>query len=275
MRSSLKVYLLICLALLSNAVYAEYKTVKICNDIGEWAPYFYFERTQDGSKTGKIVGATVDSLEAIFDYLGIEYVFELLPWKRCLAFVERFNKSQNYEMFSEAGVNTWRQERFLNTREPVYKRTDVFYYNTDKFPGGPDIKTVEDMAGFKLCVGAGLSFERYVKAGLDESLFDVSHKSDYIDVIRKISLGFCDIMPANLAIVEGGVRVKQFRLPNNVAYIPDITISQPFYYHYWISKTSPRAEWLRDKIDDAIRALKASGEWEQIYLKYLSKGSGL
>lgn len=78
------------------------KTVRICNDSGEWAPYFYYERNSDGTKSDKLVGATIDSLDAIFKIIGLPYTFELLPWKRCLAYVERFDKTQTYEMFSEA-----------------------------------------------------------------------------------------------------------------------------------------------------------------------------
>lgn len=114
-----------------------------------------------------------------------------------------------------------------------------------------------------------------MKAGLDPKFVDTSHKTDYIDVIRKISLGYCDIMPANLAIVEGGVKVGQFQLPKNISYTKDITLDRPFFYHYWIAKTSPRAIELKTKIDNAIIQLKKSGEWEKIYSHYLSNGSGL
>jgi polar amino acid transport system substrate-binding protein len=271
----LKLVLFIFVAFLANSLFAKEQPVKICNDSGEWAPYFYYERTEDGKKTDKIVGATIDSLDAIFAKIDMEYVFELRPWKRCVAYVERYDKAQNFEMFSEAGMNSWRQERFLPTKEPVYKRINVFYYNSDQFPNGLNIKTVKDMEQYKICVAAGFSFERYVKSGLNQALVDVSHKSDYFDVIRKISRGFCDIMPANLAVVEGGERVKQFRLPDNVTYAPDTTIDEAFYYYYWIAKTSPRAHVLRDKIDQAIKELKANGRWEAIYEQYLSTGSGL
>lgn len=270
----LGIYMEVWLILVSSLFAAE-KPVRICNDSGEWAPYFYYERKSDGTKTNKIVGATTDSLQAIFKIVGIEYSFELLPWKRCVAHVERFDKTQSYEMFSEAGVNSWRKERFLPTEEPVYKRTNVFYYNKDKFPKGITIRTVQEMEHYKICVGAGLSFERYVKAGLNPSLVDTSHKTDYFDVIRKISLGHCDIMPANLAIIEGGERIGQFVIPKNIATIPDTTIDDPFYYHYWIAKKSPRAKELQRRIDAAIRKLKQNGRWEAIYHRYLSGGSGL
>jgi polar amino acid transport system substrate-binding protein len=267
--------LLILIMGFASPLFAGEEPVRICNDSGEWAPYFYYERMADGIKTGRVVGATIDSLDAIFEIIGMDYEFDLLPWKRCVAFVDRYNKTCTYEMFSEAGVNSWRQEHFLKTKEPVYGRTNVFYYNKEKYPNGLNIKTVQDMEKYKICVPAGFSFERYVKAGLNKNLVDVSHKSDYFDIIRKISLGFCDILPANLAVVEGGEQVGQFRIPDNVAYELDITIKEPFYYYYWIARTSPRAKELRDKIDRAIIKLKKSGRWEKIYRKYLSSGSGL
>lgn len=271
----MKLFLVLIFTILNISLFAKDSIVRICNDSGEWAPYFYYERDNKGNKTDKLVGATVDSLDAIFKIAGLKYEFELVPWKRCLAFVERFDKAGNFEMFSEAGVNSWRKERYLHTNEPVYGRSNVFYYNKEKFPKGIDIKTVKDMEKYKICVGGGLSFERYVKAGLDPNLVDTSHKTDYIEVIRKISLGYCDIMPANLAIIEGGVKVKQFKLPKNIGYIKDVTIDNPFYYHYWISKKSTRAKELREKIDSAIKTLKESGEWEKIYKRYISNGSGL
>ncbi len=260
---------------LNTTLLAEDNTVKICNDSGEWAPYFYHQRDSNGEKKEKIVGATVDVLDAIFKKIKLEHKFELLPWKRCLAYVKRFDKAQKYEMFSEAGINTQRLKDFIPTKEPIYKRTNVFYYNKDKFPNGIKIKTVKDMENYKICVGSGLSFERYIKAGLKPSFIDTSHKTDYFDVIRKISLGYCDIMPANLAIVEGGKKVKQFNIPKNITYIDDITINDPFYYHFWISKKSERANELINKIDNVIVELKKSGEWEKIFKKHLPNGSGL
>lgn len=127
------------------SLYASEQPVRICNDSGEWAPYFYYERNSDGTKSDKLVGATVDALDAIFKIVGLKYSFELLPWKRCLAYVERFDKTQTYEMFSEAGINSKREMLFLHTEQAVYKRTDVFYYNNEKFPNGISIKTVKDM----------------------------------------------------------------------------------------------------------------------------------
>ncbi|THB76736.1 MAG: hypothetical protein D3926_16890 [Desulfobacteraceae bacterium] len=265
---------LLTLHFLQVPLSASDRTVRICNDIGEWPPYFYYERHADGTKSDKLVGATVDSLDAIFKRIGIEYEFDLIPWQRCLTYVDNFHKTKKYEMFSEAGINTWRKERYLNTREPVYKRTNVFYYNTAKYPGGIKIKTVTDMEQYRICVATGLSFERYVKAGLNKALVNTNHQ-DYFEVLRMISLERCDIMPANLAIIEGAERVNRFTLPSNVSYIPDATIEEPFYYHYWIARSSPRASMLQTRIDQAIKALKASGEWERIYQKYLSNGSGL
>jgi len=265
----------ISIVLFASPLIAGQKPVRICNDSGEWAPYFYRERTTDGTMTERITGATIDSLDAIFEKIDLDYEFELLPWKRCVAYAERFDKVQEFEMFSEAGMNSWRQERFLPTREPVYKRINVLYYNSDTFPDGLHVKTIQDMEKYKICVPAGFSFEFHVKAGLQRELVDVSHGSNYFDVIRKISLGFCDIMPANLAVVAGGETIGQFTIPDNVAFVPDNTIDNTFYYYYWISKTSPRAAELRDKIDQAIRELKASGRWEEIYQQYLANGSGL
>jgi len=275
MKKSIIIISISIFIILNIPLLAKDTKVRICNDSGEWAPYFYYQRDINGDKTDKLVGATVDSLDAIFKIIGLEYEFELLPWKRCLAHVERFDKVQNFEMFSEAGVNEWRKQRYIHTKEPVYGRTNVFYYNNEKFPKGLDIKTVKDMEKYKICVGRGLSFERYIKAGLDPKLVDTSHKTEYIDIIRKISLGYCDIMPANLAIIEGGVKIKQFKLPSNISYTKDTTINSPFFYHYWISKKSPRATKLKNKIDEAIRTLKENGQWEKIYKKYLSSGSGI
>ncbi len=256
-------------------IIAAEKPVRICNDSGEWPPYFYFKRLPDGTKSEQLVGATVDSFKAIFEKIGLEYQFELLPWQRCLAMVDRFDKTGNFELISEAGTSTWRLEHFLKTSEPVYKRTDVFYYNQQRFPNGIQLKSIDDMEGYKICVPAGYSFDRYVEAGLDPELVDVSHKSDYFDVIRKISLGYCDILPANLSVVEGAVRIGRFKLPANVTYTLDQVLGKPFYYYYWIARTSPRAKQLQTSIDQAIRELKADGHWEAIYRKYLSQGSGL
>lgn len=58
-------------------------------------------------------------------------------------------------------------------------------------------------------------------------------------------------------------------------YFTELTIDNSFYHSSWIAKASPRADELRDKIDQAIKELEANGRWEKIYQQYLANGSGL
>jgi len=99
----------------------ESATVGICGDSGEWPPYIYFER-DEGKKTERVAGFSIDVIGEVLDEEGIDYTIELLPWKRCLRNVEAGAASQIAldASYSEERAKSYFYSRPYYTVEPYY-----------------------------------------------------------------------------------------------------------------------------------------------------------
>ena len=109
------------------------KTIRICDDGGEWAPFTYFMRN-NGVKTNKIVRFSVDVIQQIFAKYKIPYTSDLPPWKRCLSGVEKGTK---YDMFL-SGVKNPEREKKYHISESYYVTTPHYYWSK----GSPSIRSI-------------------------------------------------------------------------------------------------------------------------------------
>lgn len=95
--------------------------VPICDDANERQPYTYFER-QQGRRSGRLTGYSVELLRLILDKHGIAFRVDLLPWKRGLEAVAR---GQDHLMQLNATRNPAREQDFLFSLPTYSGRIDV------------------------------------------------------------------------------------------------------------------------------------------------------
>ena len=57
----------------ANVSLADKNTIHICNDGNEWPPYFYYERINSQINENKVVGASIEILDKIFEYIDMKY----------------------------------------------------------------------------------------------------------------------------------------------------------------------------------------------------------
>ncbi|MDG1437853.1 MAG: hypothetical protein P8P98_02680, partial [Emcibacteraceae bacterium] len=135
--------------------------VLICGE--PWAPFLY-ETDDDGQGDKKITGLHPENFHLIGKLTGLEFVFETLPWKRCLLNVENYSKSGDYEIAIDAAFSKGRAEKYHYVG-PLYSLKSAVYYSRNKFPNGLFTKDTGEMISkfaslkpFKMCSFLGWGF---------------------------------------------------------------------------------------------------------------------
>ena len=243
---------------------ASAQSVKICDDEAGWPPYVYNPIENGKADKSKIEGAAIDFVNRIFEEVGLEHSTELLPWKRCLAEVENFGDRGNFEMFQNGSYNAERTKIYYIS-ESIYETGRGLFYSTKKFPDGLDVNSVEDAKKYKVC---GVHGYNYIDWNLADNQIETSAKSTE-QALKKVAAGRCDVVPSAIEPIYGSAAIGKPIVPNGVKpHVVEFLDKTTF--HIYIAKTSPRGEELRDKINAAIKKLRADGTHKKIFSQYLN-----
>lgn len=257
------------LIVFSINAYAE--PVHICDDSAEWPPYAFYQRDGDTVNKDVVTGGTYDLVQAVFNKIGMEYTYALVPWKRCLQEVKNFDKAKKYEIIANAGYNEERDQTYLITL-PIYRTHQGYFYSTEAFPDGPPAKSISDMNNYKVCGINGYNYTMYSDNGLTAKM-DMG-ASNLQGIMGKLHNKRCDIFPSSLEPVYGMETIGAVDFKGVIKGMP-ISELKKTDFHLYVSRSSDRGEELRNKINDAIKEMQGSGEAETIYKKYLPDGSGI
>ena len=95
-----------------------------------------------------------------------------------------------------------------------------------------------------------------------------STNQDYVEILKRVSLGRCQVGLVGIEVVKGGSLLTGWSLPEDIVMeaLPQI---RPTSFHFWVSKGSPRALRLITDINQAIIALQNDGTSDRIYARYL------
>ncbi len=267
-QKKLTVLLFLSLLLITNTINA--KEVKICDDISEWPPYSYYERTNGVINKTKLTGAVTQLLEEIFKIADLDYSVSMIPWKRCTTSVDNFDRVKKYEMFINGSYSQDRAEKYLISKT-IYSTHHGVFYSTKKYPKGLPFYKQSDINKFKLCSVNGYDISKYYDVyGLKKGTKVDQGSPTLYSVLQKISIGRCDILINSKEPLYGAVLINKYKLPK---YIKSINIpnAKPVNFHIFIAKKSPRANELLKKINEAILILQNNGVSNDIFNKYLLK----
>jgi len=245
--------------------------VHICDDAAEFAPYIYRSKATNQVNNSSLTGATKEFLDEIFKTIGIDYKLDLLPWKRCLAEVEKFGTHKNYEVFSNGSYSKERSEKYYITAA-IYRTHEGLWYSHLKFPHGIPIKTASDLNRYSLCGVLGYNYESLAKLGVT-TVISTGAKSVKA-ALMQVSKDRCDIFIGGLEDTYGGSTSGIYDIPQSVIGTPFPGI-ETISYHLFVSKESPRAYELLTKLNQAILLLQHQGIAKKIYDRYLPNGNGL
>ena len=257
------------LTFLSPTAFAQ--TVHVCDDQAEWPPYLYYERVNGEPDKSKLTGATVDLLKAIFREINMAYTLDLLPWKRCLYYVENFGLSKKYEVFTDGSYNDERYEKYYISA-PLYKTHNGVFYSKKRFPEGLPFIRASELNKYNLCGVLGYNFEPFTSVGVTAEIdTGAPHNRGNL---QKLESQRCDFFLSAIEPVYGGQTIGQHIIPKDIVSSP-VPGAKKFTFYLFVAKTSPRAFELYAKINQAIIKLQEKGEAEAIFKKYLPTGTGL
>jgi len=262
---------LITLFLLLSSSIVMAQPVHICDDAAEWPPYIYYERVNGELDKSKIIGATVDLIKAIFKEINMEYTLDLLPWKRCLEEVARFDTSKEYEVFVDGSYNDERYNKYYLSA-PLYKTHNGVFYSKKRFPQGFPITQASDLNKYNLCGVHGYNFEPFISVGVTARIDTGSPNN--LGNLDKLKRQRCDFFLSAIEPVYGSHAIGQYIIPDDIVSSP-VSGTKKFTFYLFVAKTSPRAFELYTKINQAIIKIQEKGEADAIFKKYLPTGTGL
>lgn len=241
--------------------------VQFCDGLEEWPPFLFLERDQQGRKTTKITGASMDILEVLFQELDTSFSMKLMPWKRCTTAVQNFNADNQIEAFTNASFNAKRDEDYWVT-DAIYQTQQGLFYSTARYPDTSSEFLLNNLNTLTLCNVHGYSHEiYYTRLGVDKDKKVLSSAKTPQAVLKMISLGRCDVFVNSIEPILGAHSLDQNSLPEDVWYFPLKDIPQSTF-HIYISRKSPGGEALRNRLNDVIRIKKEEGALQTMLNAY-------
>jgi polar amino acid transport system substrate-binding protein len=241
--------------------------VSICGE--SWPPYVYETGDKNNAKKNMIEGIHVQNFKTISELTGLEFDFEILPWKRCLNDVEKHTRSTDPEIAIDASHSKERAEKY-HFVGPIYAFGTALFYSREKHPKGPyserfgrRVTMIADMRDFEICGFLGWNYESYyTKHRIPRSVKIFKSRSGMQSSFDMLSHDRCEVLEVHPQIVIGAVATGKLKLPRGITCHKLSGDLQKFFL--MVSKNSPRAMDLVSRLGKAIKQLQDSGRWMSV-----------
>jgi polar amino acid transport system substrate-binding protein len=240
--------------------------VSICGE--PWPPFLY-ETGGDKQENKDIAGIHLENFQLLAELTGLEFTFDLLPWKRCMFNVENYAKPGDHEIAIDASFNTERAEKF-HLVGPMYAMGTAVFYSRKRFPDGPlskktgrVISWINEMQHFSICGLLGWNYEMYyVEHGIPRSNKVIRSPAGYQGMFSMLSKGRCELVETHPALVLGEMISGELEMPKGITCSK--LNEEPEKFYLMVSRKSPRAEELVTRLSTALIYLKRTLQWKSI-----------
>lgn len=216
----------------------------------DFPPYSYSE--------GQVIkGIEVDIVKKIFDNQGIKYNIELVPFPRALNSVEAGERDFIFNFYKNPD-----RLKIFDYSDPILENPLVLFVKKDKnivFTG-----KIDELKNYNIGTMLGYTYSPEFDKARKEKTLKTEEVSGHEPNFQKLAAGRIDIY-----IVERSVGlyiIKKLGLQKEFKYLNVPLKVQQGYMG--ISKKNPKKALLV-KINAGLQALKASGEYQKIFDKYL------
>lgn len=240
--------------------------VVICLDSEtEWPPYYYHPKNSAGEiDRTRHVGASIDLIARIFEYLDKDYELRQMPWPRVLAAMQGIEGTELCEIGWDMSVNEDRLSWLLFT-EPIYKIQSGGFYNKEKLPNLKSFWGLAQLFSYKICGIRGYDY-----SPVDSMVsIRVAREQQALDLLM---LERCDVFLSTIEPIVYGAELGLYQVDPSIHHIVGKGFDRVM--HATVSLASPRAQDLHRQLSQALAELRGSGEIEQIFKKYLPGGTG-
>ena len=212
-----------------------------------------FEYTDE---TGTLVGIDVDILAAIAEDQGFTYTIEPLGWDASIAACQAGQKDG---MIAGASITEERKTSGWIFSDPYFNATQSM-----AVAQGTPIASFEDLRGHSVAVKAGTTSKEYADSLAEQYGFKVVTFGSSLAIYMAVIGGQCAACFDDTPVLEdyvlnGGVFLQ----------LVDGTANEGSDYGFAVF--SPDKQELVDKFNAGLANIKASGVYDEILAKYLSK----
>ncbi len=219
---------------------------------GYWSPYCYISPNEPAN----LQGFTVDFLKEVFNQPDDALNLAALPWKRCLVMLE----NNELDLVLDGSKDSPRLQKYLFSDE-IYHLDNVLYYLKDRFPNGPNLKSVKDMNNYSL---GGIYGFYYKMFPFDVSRVQTGAKNIEI-MLKKLKKHRFDLAIGFEQIVRSQIRLKGIGV-ENIAAVPMPGIDS--FRFYIFGNHTPKTKRLLKRINSALIEMEADGRLEKLRKKY-------
>jgi polar amino acid transport system substrate-binding protein len=241
---------ILLIASLSNPVFASEKSLNICWE-KELKPPFLMLNDQH-----QPTGIAVEWLEQILQAHNITPKHRILPWKRCLVELKR----GNVDIVPNASFKESRLQ-FAYYTQPIYStHLKLYHLNSAQFKP-QNFTEIEQFSAYRVGGVNGFNYAPF-DGLLKVNLGTKTRKA----LLAKLERGRLDFAILQQEVLQAMLINQPEQLAKFVAIDSPITPSQP--YHALVIK-SANGQSIVNLIDNGIKALQNSGEYQQILDGYL------
>lgn len=219
--------------------------------VGTDAAYAPFEIEQADKQ---ITGFDVDILKAIANKAGFEVKFINTPWEGL--FTQLANGDRDI-LISAITINEARQKQ-MDFSDPYFEAVQLI-----AVPKASTVAKMEDLKGIKVGVQSGTTGDDIVSNLVGKTNANVKRFEGTPLALKELQNGGLDAV-----VADNGV-IKNFLAHNTVTFkvVSDKSFTKE---HYGIAVRKGNKELL-DKINSALKAIKADGTYDRIYKTYFAE----
>jgi polar amino acid transport system substrate-binding protein len=248
---TIKLSILAILASLAFSVFAEKKPVELF--VIDYPPYTMVNEQL------QVSGIDVDVVTAAFTSMGVEIAFRTAPWKRI-----RKNLEHGYIAGYSSCARRAEREAYILFSDKVSEASQVAIMSLDA--DDSQLSHLMDLKHYRVTAIDGWSIQKeLVKKGIDHV-----KAPDMDSGIRSVVFRDIDILyNGELTTLY---RAQQLGLRDKIK-IKRFADKQGAKFYLCLSKKYPGNVELLKKFNAGLKRIKASGEFDVIYDKYLLKSS--
>ncbi len=236
----------------------------VCED---WPPYEYMQ-------DGKVKGIDAEVVDIIMKRLHIPYRIEIYPW--CRAWL--LAKKGKADAVLSVSYKATREKIFYYTQgqrefPETGKIPDDYLWNSQYvfFIKKSNIGKIK-FESYKQIVNDGYIVGKNKNYSYNQEFREVDFKTrTFMDAERgfiALAKGDIDLYPLDLLV--GKYTLYNMGLSDSITYLPKVLFSKPYLAPFCKKSDYPHLEEIMQVFYHELRLMRDSGEYNKIYLKYIS-----
>lgn len=250
------------LGLCCAALQAAEPPVDICLGEGnEWPPYTYWERQDGKIDQSRLTGSATQLVLGALRQLGLTYRIQYLPWARVQQELAEYAANGRCELTWDASYKTERAA-YAYYSVPLYRTHLGLFYSQKRFAQPPASSAAVAEPMHRYCGVIGYNYAPYRIVQEIQRFPSIQQSLDMLERQR------CEFFPSEIEPLSSGIALGIYRGHPELRSLT-LDIGKSFYV--LVSKGSPRANELTNRLNQALIAAQESGQSDELQQRFLPK----